>query len=133
MFRIHFTYTFSLSEFTSSPENVYVCEAQSIPTTFHLSCEFTGPSFPLWNVTGLSTHQFETLSRGESVGGYLTYPQPSMSTASLNIDLSSSMEVVMGTCFQCVLDLVGSRVVSEKGCVTVVGRLPAYGYLLYNQ
>lgn len=122
--------TFSLSEFISSPENVYVCDAQSIPTTFHLSCEFTGPSFPLWNVTGLLTHQFETLSRGQSVGGYLAYPQPSGSTASLNVGLSSSMEVVIGTCFQCVLDLVGGRVASGKGCITVVGRLPA---TFYNQ
>ena len=121
---------FSLSDFTSSPENVSVCDAQTISNSFSLSCGFTGPAFPLWNVSGLSTHQFETLSRGQSVGGYLTYPQPSGSTASLNVDLSSSMEVVIGTCFQCVLDLVGGRVTSGKGCITVVGRLPAYGYLL---
>ena len=82
------------SEFTSSPENVTVCDDESIPTTFSLSCGFNGPVFPLWNVTGLSMGRSETLSRGQSVDGYLSYPQPSASIARLNVDLTSSMQVI---------------------------------------
>lgn len=67
--------------------------------------------------------QIETLSRGESVDGYLSYPQPSASTAMLNVDLTSSMQVTEGTCFQCVLDVVGGAIVSEKSCVTIIGKL----------
>ena len=65
-----------------------------------------------------------TLFRGQSVDGYLTYPQPSLDIARLNVDLTS-MQVVNGTCFQCELDMTGGNVVSERGCVTVVGELSA--------
>ena len=113
------------SELTSSPQNVIVCYVQSIPTTFSLLCGFNGPLFPMWNVTGLPMGQIETLSRGESIDGYLSYPQPSASIARLNVDLTSRMQVIEGTCFQCVLDVVGGAVLSEKGCITVVGGLAA--------
>ena len=99
------------------------CEIESIPATFTLSCGFSGPVFPMWNVTGLSSGQSETLSRGQSVDGYLSYPQPSASIAQLIVDRTSSMQVTEGTCFQCVLDVVGGAVLSEKGCVTVIGKL----------
>ena len=102
-----------------------VCDDESIPTTFSLSCGFNGPVFPLWNVTGLSMGRSKTLSRGKSVDGYLSYPQPSASFARLNVDLTSRMQVIEGTCFQCVLDLIGGRIVSEKGCIRVVGGLLA--------
>ena len=72
-----------------------------------------------------SMGQIEILSRGQSVDGYLSYPQPSASIARLNVDLTSSMKLIGGTCFQCVLDLIGGAVLSEKGCITVVGGLPA--------
>lgn len=72
--------------------------------------------------------QFRTLLHGQSVGGYLSYPQPSDGVARLNVNLSSSIEVTVDTCFQCVLDIAGGRIVSEKGCVTVEGGLPAFIY-----
>ena len=122
----HILCIFLPSEFTSSPQNVTVCDAESIPTTFSLLCGFSGPVFPIWNVTGLSMGQFVTLSCGQSVDGYLSYPQPSASIARLNVNVTSRMQVIEGTCFQCVLDVVGVRIVSEKGCITVVGGLPAY-------
>ena len=85
---MHYTlYIFLPSEFTSSTENVTVCGDESIPTTFSLSCGFSGPVFPIWNVSGLLMGQFETLVRGQSVGMYLTYPQPSANIARLNVDL----------------------------------------------
>ena len=121
----HILCIFLPSEFTSSPQNVIVCDVQSIPTTFSLSCEFVGPLFPLWNVSRLAMGQIETLSRGQSVDGYLSYPQPSASIAMLNVDLTSRMQVIEETCFQCVLDVVGGAVLSEKGCITVVGGLAA--------
>ena len=121
----HILYIFLPSEFTSSPQNVIVCDDESMPTTFSLACGFSGAVFPLWNVTGLSLGQIEILSRGQSVDGYLSYPQPSASIARLNVDLTSSVQVIEGTCFQCVLDLIGGAVVSEKGCIRVVGVLAA--------
>ena len=126
----HILYIFLPSEFTFSPQNVIVCDVQSIPTTFSLSCGFTAPVFPLWNVTGLAMGQIEVLSRGQSVDGYLSYPQSSVSIARLNVDLTSSRQVIEGTCFQCVLDLVGGAILSEKGCITVVGGLPACSLFL---
>jgi len=104
---------------------VPVCDVQSIPMTFSLSCVFTGATVPSWNVTGLSMGGFELISEGESVDGYLTYPSISGTTARLNVNLATSMQVVTGTCFQCVLNLVGEDPVSGKGCVTVVGKLSA--------
>ena len=98
----HTLYIFLHSEFTSSPENVTVCDDESIHTSFTLFCEFSGPVFPVWNVTGLSIGEFQTLFRGESVDWYLTYPQSSESIARLNVDLTSSVQVTVGTCFQCV-------------------------------
>ena len=56
-----YLYIFLHSELTSFPQNVIVCDVQSIPTTFSLSCGFNGPLFPMWNVTGLSMGQIETL------------------------------------------------------------------------
>ena len=90
---------------------------------FTLSCEFTGSSPPTWNVTGLSMGQVAVLSAGETRDGYLTYPRPTTNVARLNVDLSTSTEVIVGTCFQCVFIMIGGSVFSENGCITLVGEL----------
>ena len=68
--------------------------------------------------------QVELISPGETRDGYLTYPQPTTNVARLNVDLSTSMEVIGGTCFRCVLIMIGGSVFSENGCITLVGELP---------
>lgn len=117
-FNIH-----SPSEFISSPENVTVCDPESIPTTFSVSCGYNSFQVsPIWNITGLSAGQFVTLARGQSFGGYLSYTQATAEEARLNIALSSNMmQVNVGTCFQCVLDLLNGRIASEKGCIAITG------------
>ena len=70
--------------------------------------------------------QVELLSAGGSRDGYLTYPPPTTNVARLNVDLSTRMEVIGGTCFQCVFIMIGGSVVSENGCITLVGELPTF-------
>ena len=63
---------------------------------------------------------------GATTDGYLTYPHPTTNVARLNVDLSTSMEVIGGTCFQCVFIMIGGPVFSESGCITLVGELPKF-------
>ena len=70
--------------------------------------------------------QEEVLSAGVTRDGYLTYPQPTTNVARLNVDLSTSMEVIGGTCFRCVFNILGGSVFSENGCITLVGELPTF-------
>ena len=70
--------------------------------------------------------QVAVLSAGETRDGYLTYPRPTTNVARLNADLSTSTEVIVGTCFRCVFIMINESVFTENGCITPIGELPTF-------
>ena len=112
-------------EFVTHPENVTVCDAQSLPQVFNFSCTYLSPVFPLWIVTGLDGVQDQVLFHTQSVGS-LFYSMGSASmdsvpgVATLIVDRSGGMRVTVGTCFRCRIATVPPTD-SEQACVENTG------------
>lgn len=104
-----------------------VCDAQSLPQLFNLSCTYFSPVLPVWIVTGLDGEPDQVLSYTESVDS-LSYTMGSTSMdsvpgiATLVVDRSGGMHVTVGTCFICRIGTVPPTE-SEQACVEETGEL----------
>ena len=117
-----------LLEFVAAPENVTVCDAQSLPQVFGFSCSFLSQVRPTWFVDGLLDGGNETLSFTSRIGS-LSYTMGSPSTdstnpgvATLTIDRSAGVEVTVGTCFNCQFP-TAPITNSDQGCVEEIREL----------
>ena len=114
-------------EFITHPENVTVCDAQSLPQLFNLSCTYFSILLPVWIVTGLGGEPDQVLSYTESVDS-LSYTMGSTSmdsvpgVATLVVDRSGGMHVTVGTCFRCLFPTVPPTA-SNQACVEETGKL----------
>ena len=108
-------------EFETHPENVMVCDAQSLPQLFNFSCTYLSPVLPGWIVTGLDGVADQVLSLTESVGSLsYTMGSPSMDSvagvSTLIVDRSEGMGVTVGTCFRCQIATIPPTA-SAQACV----------------
>ena len=97
-------------------QELSVCETDSLPTTFTLTCTtIANPNSLVWVVTGLKSVGSRTIAQGDSQGSF-NYPTPTQDgKATLMVNDPANMEVVEGTCFQC-RDLI-SNTISTATCV----------------
>lgn len=114
-------------EFVTYPENVTVCDAQSLLQMFNVSCTFLSPVLPFWIVTGLDGVANRAIGFHHSVGS-LSYAVGSSSmnyvpgVATLVVDRSAGMEVTVGTCFMCQF-ATDPLTDSNRACVEDIGEL----------
>lgn len=108
-----------------SPENVTVCDAQSLPPVIKVSCTYMSPTLPLWIVTGLVGNRGTSLLLSQSEGS-LSYTMGSTSMnsdpgiATLTVDRSMGSEVTVGTCFMCRISTTPATE-SVPACVEKIG------------
>ena len=120
-------FIFVIEFITQITENVIVCDAQSVPQLFNLSCMYFSPVLPVWIVTGLDGVADQVLGPTASVGS-LNYSMGSTSMdsvpgiATLVVDRSGGMHVTVGTCFRCQLATVPPTE-SDQDCVEETGKL----------
>lgn len=119
---------FYFIEFVTSPENVTVCDAQSLPQVFNISCTFRNSQvLPSWIVTGLDGVADQSIVLQGSVDS-LSYAVGSSSmnsvpgVATLTVDRSAGMEVTVGTCFMCQF-ATNPPTSSDQACVEEIGEL----------
>ena len=101
-------------------QEITVCETESLPTTFTLTClaSVTPAALP-WAVTGIPIVGSRSITSGDTQGPF-NYPTSSSSgEATFVVNDPTNMEVVNGTCFQC-RDLAGSNLISTAVCVNVM-------------
>ena len=115
-----------ITAFVASPEDVTVCDAQSLPQVFNFSCSFISIVLPNWFVTGLSGVQDQVLIFRDTIGSLSYATFVSMDSASgvatLIVDRSAGMEVIVGTCFSCRFSTIPPTD-SDRACVKETGEL----------
>ena len=101
-------------------QEITVCETESLPTTFTLTCSASVTLAALaWLVTGIPVVGSRSINSGDTRGPF-SYPTSSSSgEAVLMVNDPTNIEVINGTCFQC-RDLTGSNSVSTAICVNVM-------------
>ena len=100
------------------PQELSVCETDSLPTAFTLTCTTSVTANSLvWVVTGLNTIGSRTIAGGDSQGAFNYPPSTREGEAALMVNDPANMEVVEGTCFQC-RDLI-SNTISTAAYVNV--------------
>ena len=109
---------FLLLEVTASQE-IAICEADSLPTAFTLTCAANvTPAALVWSVSGLAGAGSRTITQGDSQGPFRYPTHVSNGEATLMVNDPMNMEVIEGTCFRC-RDLTGSNSISTATCVNV--------------
>ena len=100
------------------PQELSVCETDSLPTAFTLTCTTSATVNSLvWVVTGLNTVGSRTIAGGDSQGPF-KYPRSNRDgEAALMVNDPANIEVVEGSCFQC-RDLTNNAI-STAACVNV--------------
>ena len=102
-----------------------VCDEDSVPQMFSISCTFNSPVLPSWNITGVFGASDINLISTHSIGSF-TYPMGTTSAnndpgvATLLVDSSVSKDIAVGTCFRCEFS---PDPVSDQACVKIVGEL----------
>ena len=109
--------------YTLDPQNLLLCENQTIPTMFTMTCQYNSTSFlSTWLVTGLASMTNRTISPQDTSVSFIPQGRVLPGGVGESTLTVNSQEVTAITCFQCAIStLGGANFRSKQGCVTAVG------------